>query len=70
MLRKDKEEVEAIKHAKALEAEKAMYSVSQHPLRTSCLLCDWYIEDFLSDMFDHLRAGAPADKGESLERRD
>lgn len=27
MLRKDKEEVEAIKHAKALEAEKAMYSV-------------------------------------------
>uniref|UniRef100_A0AAV2IZ81 Suppressor of white apricot N-terminal domain-containing protein n=1 Tax=Knipowitschia caucasica TaxID=637954 RepID=A0AAV2IZ81_KNICA len=26
MLRKDKEEVEAIKHAKALEAEKAMYS--------------------------------------------
>lgn len=29
MLRKDKEEVEAIKHAKALEAEKAMYSVSE-----------------------------------------
>lgn len=27
MLKKDKEEVEAIKHAKALEAEKAMYSV-------------------------------------------
>lgn len=27
MLRKDKEEVEAIKYAKALEAEKAMYSV-------------------------------------------
>ena len=27
MLRKDKDEVEAIKHAKALEAEKAMYSV-------------------------------------------
>lgn len=31
MLRKDKEEVEAIKHAKALEAEKAMYSVRGHP---------------------------------------
>lgn len=28
MLRKDKEEAEAIKHAKALEEEKAMYSVS------------------------------------------
>lgn len=27
MLRKDKEEAEAIKHAKALEEEKAMYSV-------------------------------------------
>lgn len=34
MLRKDKEEVEAIKHAKALEAEKAMYSV-----RTSLHQC-------------------------------
>lgn len=32
MLRKDKEEVEAIKHAKALEAEKAMYSVRTKPL--------------------------------------
>lgn len=31
MLRKDKEEVEAIKHAKALEAEKAMYSVRGRP---------------------------------------
>lgn len=31
MLRKDKEEVEAIKHAKALEAEKAMYSVRGCP---------------------------------------
>lgn len=31
MLRKDKEEVEAIKHAKALEAEKAMYSVRGQP---------------------------------------
>ena len=31
MLRKDKEEVEAIKHAKALEAEKAMYSVGPPP---------------------------------------
>lgn len=31
MLRKDKEEVEAIKYAKALEAEKAMYSVRWHP---------------------------------------
>lgn len=30
MLRKDKEEVEAIKNAKALEAEKAMYSVRCH----------------------------------------
>ncbi|CAB1348555.1 unnamed protein product, partial [Coregonus sp. 'balchen'] len=29
MLRKDKDEVEAIKHAKALEAEKAMYSLCQ-----------------------------------------
>lgn len=33
MLRKDKEEAEAIKHAKALEEEKAMYSV-----REACLL--------------------------------
>lgn len=33
MLRKDKEEVEAIKHAKALEAEKAMYSVRLNLLR-------------------------------------
>lgn len=32
MLRKDKEEVEAIKHAKALEAEKAMYSVRSRPV--------------------------------------
>lgn len=32
MLRKDKEEVEAIKHAKALEAEKAMYSVRKKPV--------------------------------------
>lgn len=32
MLRKDKEEVEAIKHAKALEAEKAMYSVRWRPV--------------------------------------
>lgn len=33
MLRKDKEEVEAIKHAKALEAEKAMYSVRYNLLK-------------------------------------
>lgn len=32
MLKKDKEEVEAIKHAKALEAEKAMYSVRLNQL--------------------------------------
>lgn len=31
MLRKDKEEAEAIKHAKALEEEKAMYSVRAGP---------------------------------------
>lgn len=31
MLRKDKEEAEAIKNAKALEEEKAMYSVSSCP---------------------------------------
>ena len=31
MLRKDKEEAEAIKHAKALEEEKAMYSVRAEP---------------------------------------
>lgn len=36
MLRKDKEEVEAIKHAKALEAEKAMYSVRICLLRKLC----------------------------------
>lgn len=33
MLRKDKEEAEAIKHAKALEEEKAMYSVRAGPGR-------------------------------------
>lgn len=38
MLRKDKEEVEAIKHAKALEAEKAMYSVRSHLLNLSCTI--------------------------------
>lgn len=38
MLRKDKEEVEAIKHAKALEAEKAMYSV-RIDLLNLCLSC-------------------------------
>lgn len=39
MLRKDKEEVEAIKHAKALEAEKAMYSVRCHPVRNLPTRC-------------------------------
>ena len=34
MLRKDKEEAEAIKNAKALEEEKAMYSVSSAPPTT------------------------------------
>ena len=37
MLRKDKEEVEAIKHAKALEAEKAMYSVRLEPCVCACV---------------------------------
>lgn len=38
MLKKDKEEVEAIKHAKALEAEKAMYSVRLNHLEDFLLL--------------------------------
>lgn len=43
MLRKDKEEVEAIKHAKALEAEKAMYSVRLNPFETKFT----YVSSFL-----------------------
>lgn len=32
MLRKDKEELEALKHAKQIEEEKAQFSVSLHQL--------------------------------------
>lgn len=39
MLRKDKEEAEAIKHAKALEEEKAMYSVRTGPARSGARAC-------------------------------
>lgn len=44
MLRKDKEEVEAIKHAKALEAEKAMYSVRGHLFITLLDSCRKHVQ--------------------------
>lgn len=68
MLRKDKEEVEAIKHAKALEAEKAMYSVSLN-MRRKVFVC-FCVYGF-SDVcvLDRLRAAALVDRGGSLGRR-
>lgn len=39
MLRKDKEEAEAIKNAKALEEEKAMYSVRGAPASSALSCC-------------------------------
>jgi len=68
MLKKDKEEVEAIKHAKALEAEKAMYSVRLKPQKTR-ILCIFVCKFVHLHMCDCLRAVALADRGESSERR-
>ena len=67
MLRKDKEEVEAIKHAKALEAEKAMYSVRYYLFPGICQEND--VRTFRNDVFVCFRGGVLADKGESSERR-
>lgn len=70
MLRKDKEEAEAIKHAKALEEEKAMYSV-----REACLL-QWAVGlmgrgpgPCLPQICLLPRAADPGDKGGNSGRR-
>lgn len=66
MLRKDKEEAEAIKHAKALEEEKAMYSVRAGPGQGALGVCLRRVHSSPTWYLPYSRAVAPgASEGSS-----